>query len=152
MIPKSYIERNQNLSQYAQRLWWCITTSSSEMVDFTEQLVFNDKFFPHPANIIAYEIDNDVYKEKYVTIIKRFHKPVSCLQVYDDWICKLYTTKRDGIDMFRIWHPSQSEISRRTINDDLDEAFEGQRNELWSFKDVIYRCFTDDYGNALQLQ
>ena len=152
MLPKSYIERNQNLCTYSQRLWWCITTSSSEMVDFTEQLVDNDTFFPHPVNIIAYEIKGAVSKEKYVTIIKRFHKPVSCLQVYDDWICKLYTTKRQGHDIFRIWHPSQSEISKRTINDDLDDDFVGQRHKLWTFKDGIFSSFTDHNGNALQLQ
>ena len=147
MLPQSYIERNQNLYQYSQRLWWCITTSSSDMVNFTEKLVHQDQFFPHPVNIIAYEIGT----KKYVTIIKRFHKPVSCLQVYDDWICKHYTTKRDGHDMFRIWHPTQSEISKRTINDELDSEFASQRKTLWTFKDGIYRCFYDDDGNALQL-
>ena len=148
MLPQSYIERNQDLNQYSQRLWWCITTSSSDMVNFTEQLVHQDQFFPHPANIIAYEFGT----EKYVTIIKRFHKPVSCLQVYDDWICKHYTTKRDGHDMFRIWHPTQSEISKRTINDELDAEFASERRTLWTFKDGIYICFYDDDGNALQLQ
>jgi hypothetical protein len=153
MIPKSYFERNQDISPYAQRLWWCISTDSSEMVDLTQQFVLNDTFFPHPVGIIAYEID-EIYKEtKYVTIIKRFHKPVSCLQVYDDWICKLYTTKRQGIDLFHIWHPSQSEISKRTINDNsFPDGFEGRRNKLWSFVDAIYRCFTDDDGAALQLR
>jgi hypothetical protein len=120
------------------------------MVNFTEQLVHQDQFFPHPANIIVYEVGTR--KEKYVTIIKRFHKPVSCLQVYDNWICKLYTTKRDGYDMFRIWNPTQSEISRRTINDKLDDEVISQRKTLWTFKDGIYRCFYDDDGDALQLQ
>jgi hypothetical protein len=148
MLPQSYIERNQDLNQYSQRLWWCITTSSSDMVNFTEQLVHQNQFFPQPANIIAYETGT----EKYVTIIKRFHKPISCLQVYDDWICKHYTTKRNGHDMFRIWHPSHSEISRRTIKDDLDAELMCQRKKLWDFKDGIYRCFYDNDGNALQLQ
>ena len=77
MLPQSYMARNQNLYQYSQRLWWCITTSSSDMVNFTEQLVHDDQFFPHPANIIAYQIGNvGAHQEKYVTIIKRFHKPV----------------------------------------------------------------------------
>ena len=152
MLPQSYIERNQNLNQYSQRLWWCITTSSSDMVNFTEQLVHDDQFFPHPANIIAYEVGSGAHKKKYVTIIKRFHKPVSCLQVYDDWICNHYTTKRDGHDMFRIWHPTQSEISRRNINDKLDAQMLCQLNKLWTFEDGIYRCFYDDDGDALQLQ
>ena len=151
MIPQSYFERNQDLSPYAQRLWWCITTDSSEMVDLTHQFVLNDTFFPHPVGIIAYEVDEIYKKTKYVMIIKRFHKPVSCLQVYDDWICKLYTTKRDGVDLFRIWHPSQSEISKRIINDDFPDSFEGRRNKLWSFVDAIYHCYTYD-GAALQLR
>jgi hypothetical protein len=147
MIPQSYRERNQDVSIYAQRLWWCITTSSSDMVNFTEKLVHQDQFYPHPVKIIAYELPT----EKYVTIIKRFHKPVSCLQVYDDWVCKLYTTKRDGYDMFRIWHPTQREISKRTINDEYDSKLGGQRKTLWDFEDGIYRCFYDDDGNALLL-
>ena len=152
MYPQSYLERNQNLGTYSQRLWWCITTSSSEMVDFTEQLVDMDSFYPEPANIIAYEVKGAVSKEKYVTIIKRFHKPVSRLQVYDDWICKVYTTKRHGQDIFRIWHPSQSEISRRTINDDLADDFVGQRNKLWTFTDGIFSSYRDCDGDALQLR
>ena len=136
MIPQSYFE-NQNLSPYAQRLWWCISTDSSDMVDLTHQFVLNDTFFPQPVGIIAYEVDEIYKKTKYITIIKRFHKPVSCLQVYD-WICKLYTTKRDGIDRFRVWHPSQNEIRICTINDD---SFDGvRRDKLWSFEDAIYHC------------
>ena len=139
MIPQSYFERNQNLSPYAQRLWWCISTDSSDMVDLTQCcVVFNDTLFSQRVGIIAYEAD----KTKYITIIKRFDKPVSRLQVYDDWICKLYTTKRDGIDRFRVWHPSQSEIRKCTINDDSFAG--GRRDKLWSFENAIYRCY--DYA------
>ena len=138
MIPQSYFERNQNLSPYAQRLWWCISTDSSDMVDLTHQFVLNDTFFPQPVGIIAYKVDKIYKKTKYITIIKRFHKPVSRLQVYDTWICKLYTTKRDGIDQFRVWHPSQSEIRECKIND--DSFPQGRRDKLWSFEDGIYIC------------
>ena len=138
MIPQSYFERNQNLSPYAQRLWWCISTDSSDMIDLTQCCVVNDTFFSQRVGIIAYETTYETGKTKYLTIIKRFDKPVSCLQV-DDWLCKLYVTRRDGFDRFRIWHPSQSEIRKCTIND--DSFAEGRRDKLWSFENTIYRCY-----------
>jgi hypothetical protein len=90
MIPQSYFERNQNLSPYAQRLWWCISTDSSDMIDLTQCCVVNDTFFSQRVGIIAYKTD----KTKYLTIIKRFDKPVSRLQV-DDWLGMIpYATRR----------------------------------------------------------
>ena len=132
MIPQSYFERNQNLSPYAQRLWWCICIDSSDMVDLIRRCVVRDTFSSQRVGIIAYETD----KTKYLTIIKRFDKPVSCLQV-DDWISKLCGAKL--YTGFRVWHPSRNEIRERTLNDDSFTG--GQRNKLWSFENDIYRRY-----------
>jgi hypothetical protein len=133
MIPQSYFE--SKLSPYAQRLWWCISTDNGDMVDLTQRNVVNGAFLSQRISIIAYETTSlypSVYT-KYLTLIKRFDKPVSCLQVGDDIICKLYSGKHQD---FRIWHPSPIEIRKCTIND--DSFPEGCRNKLWSLESGIF--------------
>jgi hypothetical protein len=109
------------------------------MVDITHDLVFHDVFSTQPAAIVAYKIKDWRHLEGvYVTVIKRFCKKVSVLQVFDDWICKHYPTKRNGIDIFNIWHPSQSEIKRCAINDSFVNNRELQREKLWCFERGAY--------------
>ncbi|CAB4011373.1 Hypothetical predicted protein [Paramuricea clavata] len=109
------------------------SADSSEMVDVTQKLVFDDVFY-ETANIVAYNIkySNEEFADtNYVTVIQRFYSPVSCLQVWDDWICKNYPTKRWGIDIFSIWHPSRSEIGKRAIKDDVVDDTSFRRDTLW---------------------
>ena len=142
-IPNSYYERDQTISVYAQRLWWCYSVDSSDMVDATHDIVLNDVFSPQPTAVVAYNIKDKKFGEtKYVTVIKRFHKSVSALQVHDDWLCKHYPTRRYGFDIFNIWHPSRSEIVRCAINDTFVDSFEVQREKLWSFEQGEYRYYS----------
>jgi hypothetical protein len=138
-VPISYSERERNLSVYAQRVWWCYSVDTRGMVDRTHDLVFHDVFSTQPTSIVAYKIKNWRQLDgMYVTVIKRFCKKVSVLQVFDDWICKHYPTKRNGIDVFNIWHPSQSEIKGRVINDSFVNNRELQREKLWCFEEGAY--------------
>jgi hypothetical protein len=138
--PLSYGARERNLSIYAQRIWWCYSVDTMSMVERTHDLaVFSDVFSAQPTTIVAYKIkDASALEGAYVTVIKRFCKKVSALQVFDDWICKHYPTKRNGIDVFNIWHPSQSEIKDREINDPIADTLEFHREKLWCFQDGVY--------------
>ena len=137
-VPNAYHEREKDLSVYAQIIWWCYSVDTTAMVDVTQGLVFNNVFSTQPAAIVAYKIKNVKADQgtTYVTVIKRFCKKMSVIQVFDDWICKHYPTKRNGIDTFNIWHPSRSEIKRCAINDTFvveHDTFEVQREKLWSW-------------------
>jgi hypothetical protein len=139
-VPNAYYEREKDLSVYAQRIWWCYSVDTAAMVDITHDLVFNDVFSTQPTAIVAYKIkDVKVDLETvYVTVIKRFCKKMSVLQVFDDWICKHYPTKRNSIDTFNIWHPSRSEIKRCVINDTFVNGSEVQREKLWCLEQGTY--------------
>lgn len=136
-VPNSYGVRERNLSVYAQRVWWCYSVDTSAMVDRTKQLVFQDVFDTQPTSIVAYKYTREGFlKGEYVTIIKRFCKKVSVLQVFDDWICKHYPTKRNGIDEFSIWHPTRSEIKDRVMLDEESMGF--QREKLWCYEEGAF--------------
>ncbi|CAB3980427.1 Hypothetical predicted protein [Paramuricea clavata] len=148
--PISYYRamKKNTPQQYAQRLWWCFSTASAKMVDETLTLV-EDDVFNNYATVIAYNIkysDKQFADTKYVTALQRFYKPISKMQVYDDFICRHYPTKRQGIDIFKIWHPSQREIRLREIDDDIEDSeqtLDGfvSRNMLYDLKDGEYEIY-----------
>jgi hypothetical protein len=143
--PLSYGAREKNLSVYAQRVWWCYSVDTEAMVDRTRALVFYDVFETQPTTIAAYKVKSARALEgTYVTVIKRFCKKVSVLQVFDDWICKHYPTKRNGIDTFSIWHPTQSEIKDRVINDPHVNTRDLQREKSWCYEKGVYYATNSD--------
>ncbi|CAB3978019.1 Hypothetical predicted protein [Paramuricea clavata] len=118
------------------------------MVDETLALVEND-VFNNASTVRAYKLKytDSVYADTtYVTALLRFRRAVSALQVYNDFICKHYSGRRKNIDLFSIWHPTQSEIRAREISDDIgeDDHFMGDivtRDMLWYLKDGEYTIY-----------
>ncbi|CAB3981396.1 Hypothetical predicted protein [Paramuricea clavata] len=148
-VPISYyraMEKNTP-GPNAQRMWWCFSTASAKMVDETLTLVENDAFNNY-ATVIAYNIkysDKQFTDTKYVTALQRSYKPISKMQLYDDFICRHYPTKR-GIDIFKIWHPSRREISATEIDNDIEDSkqtLDGfvSRNMLWDLKHGEYEIY-----------
>jgi hypothetical protein len=122
-VPLSYYKSKYGMvNMYAQRLWWVIYTQNDEFVNATEEkckarLMGESYVKCFKANGITY-----------VTILKRFVKPQSRIQVILEWLICEYSVKW-GTNEFRIWKPTKGETSSHLIRDE-----KGARERLlWEY-------------------
>ncbi|CAB4001678.1 Hypothetical predicted protein [Paramuricea clavata] len=137
--PRSYYERYQNISTYAQRLWWCYYSSSDAVVD-TAQRLGAWGHFKGSGHVVGYKVSSRTGQfpdVKYVLTIQRGLKPCSTLQVYDEWLMPYYNI-RSGVDCFKIWHPSTDEIQKRIIREDDYVKDDILRETLFRVCDGVY--------------
>ncbi|CAB4015490.1 Hypothetical predicted protein [Paramuricea clavata] len=119
--PKSYYEslqKNVTTKNYnPQRLWWAMSADNYQLVDRARTRCEDGRI--GKAYVRCYkpeEEDNITYKQ-YVTILKRFDKPVSTVGV-QKWLDFHFNNTENWC--MKIWKPLHVEIVYKRLFDDND--------------------------------